>query len=275
VKLRFVHNILRLRRSLITVVVSSAIATSSFGFDIRYWVWQRDEPLDEQELAELAAQRVDTIYWHVGELENVGDAWRWKARFKLPASNANGIRFVPVVRLVSREKEPFSEASTTGLVTHLSAASAKQNELQLDYDAPDRLLPEYAAVLKRIHQSVPKLTITALPHWSRSDHLKVLQASVDELLPMLYDYEAEPILRDHTPLPLIAPDKISKLIEDWRDCPKTWRAGLPTFARLSVYDSNEKLRGQIRNWNWDELCLNRILVAASGGRWGSFILLAT
>src|SRR6202011_2466620 len=95
---RFAHNAVRLRQSLITVVISSAIATSSFSFDIRYWVWQRDEPLDERELAELAAQHVDTIYWHVGELENVGETWRWKARFNFPTPNANGLRFVPVVR---------------------------------------------------------------------------------------------------------------------------------------------------------------------------------
>ena len=256
------------------MVILSAIATSSFGFDIRYWVWQRDEPLDERELAELATQHVDTIYWQVGELENVGETWRWKARFNFPTSKANGLRFVRVVRLVSREKEPFSDASSTALIAQLKAASGKQDELQLDYDAPDRLVADYAAVLKRIHESVPKLTITALPHWSHSDYLQILTASVDELLPMLYDYEAEPVLNDHAPLPLIAPEKVSKLLGDWRKCAGAWRAGLPTFARLSVYDANEKLRGQIRNWNWDELSLNRGLVTASGGQWGSFILRA-
>jgi hypothetical protein len=272
VKARFVHNTLRLRQSLITAVISGAIATSSFGFDIRYWVWQRDEPLDRRELAELAAQHVETIYWQVGELENVGETWRWKARFNFPASNANGPRFVPVVRLVSRENQPFSDASSTALIAQLKPIGGKQDALQLDYDAPDRLVADYAAVLKRIHESVTKLTITALPHWSRSDYLHILTASVDELLPMLYDYQAEPVLKDHAPLPLIAPEKISKLIQDWGKCSGRWRAGLPTFARLSVYDANEKLRGQIRNWNWDELTFNRNLVSASGGRWGSFIL---
>ena len=271
-KPRFVHNTLRLRPSLIALVISCAVATSSFGFDVRYWVWQRDEPLDERELAELAAQHVDTIYWQIGELENVGETWRWKARFNFPTSNANGLRFVPVVRLVSREKEPFSDASSTALIAQLKPTSGKQDELQLDYDAPDRLVADYAAVLKRIHESVTKLTITALPHWSRSDYLHILTASVDELLPMLYDYEAEPVLKDHAPLPLIAPEKVSKLIGDWSKCAGAWRAGLPAFARLSVYDANEKLRGQIRNWNWDELSFNRSLVTASGGRWGSFIV---
>jgi len=64
---------------------------------------------------------------------------------------------------------------------------------------------------------------------------------------MLYDFEAEPILKNQSPLPLIEPEKISKLLQSWRACPKTWRAGLPVFARLSVYDANQKLRGQIRN----------------------------
>jgi hypothetical protein len=255
--------------------ISSGIAMSSSAHDVRYWVWQRDDPLDEQELTELAAQRIDTIYWHVGELENVGETWRWKARFNFPSPNAAHIRFVRVVRLVSRERQPFSDASVTALLASLSAVSAKHVELQLDYDAPDRLLADYAKTLNRIHGLVPHLTIAALPHWSRADHLKLLEPNVDELLPMLYDFEAEPVLKDQSPLPLISPDKISKLIEAWRACHKPWRAGLPVFARLSVYDASQKLRGQIRNWNWDELCFNRSFQMANRAQFGASILRAT
>jgi hypothetical protein len=56
-------------------LIFSAIAASAPAHDVRYWVWQRDDPPDERELAELAAQRVDTIYWQIGELENVGETW--------------------------------------------------------------------------------------------------------------------------------------------------------------------------------------------------------
>jgi hypothetical protein len=252
----------------------NAIAWSSYAHDIRYWVWQRDDPLDDRELIELAAQGVDTIYWQVGELENVGTTWRWKARFSFPTSDAAHIRVVPVVRLVSRERQPFSGPSTAALLASLSAATAKRDELQLDYDAPDRSLADYAAALKRIHELVPRLTIAALPHWSRVDHLRLLEANVDELLPMLYDFEAEPNLKDQSPLPLISPEKISKLIETWRACRKPWCAGLPVFARVSVYDVNQKLRGQIRNWNWDELCFNRSFQLGNGGQFGTAILRA-
>jgi hypothetical protein len=265
----------RLQRTILRIIFLSAIVTSAWADEVRYWVWQRDEPLDERELVELAAQRVDTIYWQVGELENVREAWRWKARFSFPTSEATRIRFVPVVRLVSRERQPFSDASITALLASLSATTAKRDELQLDYDAPDRLLADYANALKRIHELVPRLTIAALPHWSRADHLKLLEPNVDELLPMLYDFEPEPILKNQLPLPLISPEKISKLIESWRACHKPWRAGLPVFARLSLYDANDKLRGQIRNWNWDELCFNRSFQLVNGGQFATTILRAT
>ncbi len=266
-----------LQRVLILTIatVFSTIAVSSHAHDLRYWVWQRDDPLDEQELTELGAQKIDTIYWQIGELENIGVTWRWKTRFNFPSSDTTRIRFVPVVRLVSRELQPFSDASVTVLLASLSAVSAKHDELQLDYDAPDRLLADYAGALNRIHGLVPRLTIAALPHWSRADHLKLLEPNVDELLPMLYDFEAEPILKDQSPLPLISPEKISKLIESWRACRKPWRAGLPVFARLSLYDEHQNLRGQIRNWNWDELCFNRGFQMANGGQFGTSILRTT
>lgn len=262
-------------RWIIAITLLISAVTTSSAIEVRYWVWQRDDPLDEDEIAELTAQKVETVYWQVGELENSTDTWHWKARFDFPKSNQNGIRFIPAVRLVSREQQPFSQASRAALLERLAPIARNNDELQLDYDAPDRLLSEYSGALKQIHQIARKLTITALPHWSRPGALDILQPNVDELLPMLYDFEAEAVLKNESPLPLIAPEKISKLIDGWHACAKTWRAGLPVFARLSVYDSTRKLRGQIRNWNWDELCFNRSFQVTKAGPLGTFILSAT
>jgi hypothetical protein len=98
-------------------------ASSASAFETSFWVWQRSEPLSEPERAELAAQGVRTIYWQIGELENVGEAWRWKARFVLPQSRLGELIFVPVVRLESREKSPFSKTLLESLLGALSAVA--------------------------------------------------------------------------------------------------------------------------------------------------------
>jgi len=234
--------------------------SSASALETAFWVWQRSEPLSAAERAELSAQGVRTIYWQTGELENVGETWRWKARFTFPPAGSGGLRFVPVVRLESRERSPFSTASLPALLSALSAVTKGVDELQIDYDAPDRLVEEYAAALRKIHALVPKLGITALPGWSRRAVWRVFDGSVDELLPMLYDFEPDPIVEGAAPLPLLVPEKLERSLAEWSHCPIPWRAGLPSFARVTLFDPSGKSRGHIRDWSWDDLCFNKSLV---------------
>jgi hypothetical protein len=238
--------------------VVTLLCSSANAFDMAFWVWQRSETLSESERAELSEQGVRTIYWQTGELENVGETWRWKVRFPLPESN-DDLRFVPVVRLDSRERTPFSKTSVESLLGALAAVAKGADELQLDYDAPDRLVEEYAAALKKIHALVPRLSITALPGWSRSQVLRALEQSVDELLPMLYDFEPDPVVEGAAPLPLLDPEKLERSLADWNRCQIAWRAGLPAFARVTLFDPSGKSRGHVREWNWDDLCFNKSL----------------
>lgn len=236
------------------------LGSSAGGFDTSFWVWQRSEPLSEPECAELSAQGVRTIYWQTGELENVGETWRWKARFALPRASNDALRFVPVVRLESREKSPFSKTSIESLLGALAVVTKGVDELQLDYDSPDRLVEEYAGALKKIHALVPRLSITALPSWSRTPVLRLLERSVDELLPMLYDFESDPVVEGAAPLPLLDPEKLDRSLADWNGCQIAWRAGLPAFARVTLFDPSGKSRGHVREWIWDDLCFNKALV---------------
>lgn len=250
------------------------VAPSVSAFDISFWVWQRSEPLSRSERAELSAQGVHTIYWQVGELENVEETWQWKARFALPRAEDVEIRFVPVVRLESREKSPFSKPSLESLFGALSAMTKGTDELQLDYDAPDRLVEEYGAALKKIHGLVPRLSITALPGWSRKEVLHALESSVDELLPMLYDFEPDPVVEGAAPLPLLVPEKLERSLTEWSHCQIAWRAGLPSFARVTLFDPSGKSRGHIREWNWDDLCFNKSLATLRPAALGVTVLKA-
>jgi len=187
-------------RAIALLLIASCLRAS--GFENAYWAWQRNEPPSAREIEELRRQGVRTIYWQIGELVEAGAVWRWNARFELPASTGE-LRFVPVVRLESRERTPFSTVANASLVSALTPAIQGADELQIDYDAPDRLLGDYAATLKEIHKLVPRLSITALPHWERPSAVRESKGAADEMLAMLYEFE--PDRKGGAPLPFISP----------------------------------------------------------------------
>ena len=241
----------------------SGVAAS--GFETSYWAWQRNEPPSATEMEELTAQGVSVVYWQIGELVESGATWRWSVRFQLPADTAE-VRFVPVVRLESRERAPFSPEANASLIQALKSAIQGRDELQIDYDAPDRLLGEYAAMLKQLHKLVPRLTITALPNWARPSAVRQLKGAADEMLVMLYDFEPE--TKGGEPLPLIMPQKIDRYLADWNGTGIPWRAGLPVFARATVFDAENKSCGHVRAWTWDDICFNSALEVAAPTKLG-------
>jgi hypothetical protein len=250
-----------------------AVSRAAFAFDTSYWVWQRSEPLTAGEIKVLEDQGVREVYWQVGELVNSGNSWNWKTRFRFPAA-IPPIHFIPVVRLVSKEASPFNERSLESLRSNLVTVGDLTGELQLDYDAPDRLLQDYSRALKRIHESARSLSITALPHWSRANLWTGLEGCADSLFPMFYDFDPEPKLVNDSPKPLIDSETMSRMLNEWSHSPLPWHAGLPAFARVTIYDKTGKSRGQIRNWIWDEITFNAKLKPATGSSRSTSVLIA-
>jgi hypothetical protein len=250
---------MKCRVALLLLFARCAVASE---FETSYWAWQRNEPPSAHEMEELKAQGVRAIFWQIGELVENGAVWRWRARFDLPANTAQ-LRFVPVVRLESRERTPFTAQTNASLISALTDATRNARELQLDYDAPDRLIADYAAMLKQLHTQVPRLSITALPHWAHTSAAKELAAAADELLVMLYDFE--PDAMGAAPVPLIVPEKIDRYLAEWSRRQVKWRVGLPVFARVTVFDASGKSLGHVRAWNWDGICFNNAfdIVAAT------------
>ena len=247
-------------RALLATTLFLWQVASAAAWDTSYWVWNRSQPLTETERTALRAQKVRTLFWQAGELENSGATWRWRSRLAVPAADPD-FRFVPVLRLVSAERDPFSAPSTNALLAAIGPLAQTSSELQIDFDCPDRLIPDYARALRQIHSLVPRLSITALPSWSRAACLRTLEPCVDELLPMLYDFQPDPPIDGdtHRPLPLLAPEKLQGQLAAWNDCKIAWRAGLPTFARVTIFSADGKSRGHLRVWNWDDLSFNPAL----------------
>ena len=108
---------------------------------------------------------------------------------------------------------------------------------------------------------MPHLSITALTHWPRLREFPALVRSVEEIAPMFYDMQSDPtgVSIDAPPPPILDPEQVGAALRAWSGCPIPWRAGLPSFARLTVFDRTGLSRGQIPNWEWDDFCFHKNL----------------
>ena len=224
------------------------------------WVWNRSTPLTATELREVQSAGISTLYWHFAEIENRNGEWTWKKRLgQLPQPTTPALRVVPVIRLETSVSKPFTAAARAALRQRIVAALQPlgADEWQMDYDAPDRLVGNYAVFLTELRGAAPKLSSTALAGWVRLPEFAQLCASVAELYPMFYDLEPDTATALR---PLLEPDMTVVLLDAWRNhCGIPWKAGLPWFARLTLYGSDGKSRGHLREWAWDDVVFRREL----------------
>lgn len=262
----------RMRRliSRICLAIALCCVTVENGMAADFWVWHRTKPLKEDERTALVKLGVTTLYWHVGEMENRTGQWRWKSPPRTTLGLAAGFGIVPVVRLTSEVKQPFPAEARRQLREEMARVAGEFGTLQIDYDCPDRLLHDYAAALREVRAAVPHLSITALAQWPRLPGFPELTRTVEEIAPMFYDLQADPTgVSAETPPPaLLDPTQLEAALRPWKQCPIPWRAGLPTFARLTVFDRTGLSRGQIPNWTWDDFCFHKSLHTLAPTRLG-------
>lgn len=226
-----------------------------------FWVWNRESPLTEIELAQLKRAGVETIYWQIAELEIRAERLSSKARWTLPPST-EGISFLPVIRLESSILDP-AQIDPFDLVKWVKNAGV-EDALQFDYDCPERLLSSYAKLLRSFRQQFGNLQLssTALASWCESAKWSEVEAELDEVFPMFYD--ALPEVTQKTVRPdqarvLVDAVYVSSLIDQWSEMSKIpWQAGLPNFTRLSIFRKSQA-KGHIRDWHLEELLVNPAL----------------
>ena len=234
--------------------------------DRSYWVWGRSKRLASDEIEELRMQKVSRLYWQVA----TGDGQSAPKVFGTASAEQAGSdpnwTVIPVVRVESRKvpAQRFFQALRSTSVIFQGRA------LQIDFDCPDRLLPEYAELLRTLRSTWPELSIGALTHWPTVRGFPDLAASVAELCPMFYDIDPEPtgVGPDHLPPAILDPRRVAPLFESWKTCPTPWRAGLPTFTRVTIFDSTGLSRGQIFDWAWEEMVFHPRLHLARNGENG-------
>lgn len=223
-----------------------------------FWVWNRDAPLTAPEITALRAGGVTRLYWHVGELvARPGGALAWRSRIAPPPAPAD-LTIIPTVRLATELRSP--ELFTAAALAEKLAGAAIGGRVQVDYDCPDRLVPVYAERLRSVRAAgnVPWLSVTALAGWVDKPGFADLRAAADELCPMFYDLDPDPLkpLLDET---------VDQRLTNWgRACGTgtPWLAGLPAFARVTLRDREGHARGHLRTWAWEDIFFHPALEAA-------------
>ncbi len=254
-----------------------------------FWVWNRAQPLTPTERTTLRAAGIDRLYWQAGELELHGADLVFRRTTPLPADPAAlppdvaSPEIIPVVRVSTaiRSPEQFSnEALGRALRPVVDATPGR--EVQIDFDCPDRLLPLYAERLRAARQGadIRHLTITALAGWADAPSAATLWPAIDAVYPMLYDTRTDPTPTPGDPSPchprrLLDPDELAARLRSWKNCPVPWYAGLPVFARVTLYDAAGHSRGHLRAWDWDDLVFNPALTLDRAPAGGTTLFRAT
>lgn len=213
-----------------------------------FWVWHRSSALTPAEQSSISS--ASRLYWQVAEF-----GWRdgkWSPR-PLGKPQADQAKLIPVVRLDPGPDsilKPDAAASLAKWIRfHFDGKPPAS--LQLDYDCPVRLLPKYAEYITalRAELSLQEVSVTALASWIGTPGIDKVGKAADEMVPMFYDITADPpadvVAGKLVPM---AGGEAGKWIAKWKDCRTPWRAGLPNFARLTLFQSDGTLSGHLRQW---------------------------
>jgi len=258
--------------------LSLLLIPSLMASDASFWVWQRTTPLDSKEIAALQQAGTKDLYWQVGTLALHDSHWVWRERFSVgfPVLRklAPFLHFIPVVRLEPKTGESVSAENFLQLLPILdeTVSATGADMMQIDYESPDRLIPEYENFLRSLndHGRSWHLSITALGHWFK--FANDFQGLADEITPMFYDLnpKRESLSNDRLP-PLIDAPVVEKQIASWKSCKVPWKAGLPNFCRVSVVNPAGVSRGNIHSWELDELWFSPLLSPLQSTRDGESI----
>jgi hypothetical protein len=137
-----------------------------------------------------------------------------------------------------KEFERISSADAVRAILSALAADLDRAEddqakvigLQLDFDVPTRLLPNYTAILKNIRDQLPKelqLSITGLPTWLDSSGLGEPLSACDFWVPQCYGAQIPERLDQR--IPITNPDFVARSVSRTRDM------GVPFYAGLAAY----------------------------------------
>jgi hypothetical protein len=147
----------------------------------------------------------------------------------------------------TKDGAPLDNLAEARLLAERGLQKARDNgvpvrELQIDFDCPTRLLPEYAAWLKELRGGLSgmRLTVTTLPTWLGDGEFRTLVEAVDGWTLQVHGTELPTANR---PAPLIEAEQALDWIDEARGLGKPFRVALPTYSYLACFSEKGRYLG--------------------------------
>lgn len=206
---------------------------------VAFWSWRTRLPSEEAVAAAARAAGARELFARAGQF----DFERGEVRRIRPAEGRfvraldvhlvyNGTR--SLLANLERVGENALAAAVAETYADDSARARRDGArvvgLQLDIDAPTRLLPLYARVLRAVRARVPadtKLSVTGLTTWMESPQLAGVLDAVDFWVPQMYGARVPERLDERTSI--ASPRAVA------REAERAARLGKPFYAGLAAY----------------------------------------
>jgi hypothetical protein len=212
---------------------------------IAFWAWRNEAPSEEEVEQAARRTRVHALFMRAGQIDYDGGTLR-----RIRAVTGRFPRALELhlvyngTRSLLKEFEQADEAALAMAVAEAyreDAVRARQDGarvagIQLDIDAPTRLLARYAKVLRLVRERLPqgtKLSVTGLPSWMESEALDRVLSEVDFWIPQCYGALIPDRLDQLTPIS--SAQAVARTVARARRLNRPFYAGLAAYGYAILY----------------------------------------
>lgn len=212
---------------------------------IAFWAWRTNVPSEVEIHQAFAATKAQTLFLRTGQYDLATGALQRirPVSGQLPASVELHLVYNGTREFLRgwEQLEPSAIAASIADTFRADLVRANNDHarvvgLQLDFDAPTRLLPKYATTLRRLRELLPpniKLSITGLPTWANSQDLNAALAAVDFWIPQCYGTTIPTHVSQR--IPISSPSDVARTIRQMRQLDKPFYAGLSAYSYAILY----------------------------------------
>ncbi|HEX4945186.1 MAG TPA: DUF3142 domain-containing protein [Blastocatellia bacterium] len=225
---------------------------------IAFWAWRTNAPNEAEIHKAFAATNAKTLFLRAGQFDLANNSLQRirPVSGTLPTSVELHLVY-NATRPFLRGWEQLEPSATAANIANTFRADlvrasndhARVVGLQLDFDAPTRLLPQYANTLRHLRELLPpniKLSITGLPTWANSHDIKPVLTTVDFWIPQCYGTTIPTHVKQR--IPISSPSEVARTITKMRRLDKPFYAGLSAYSYAILYAKDGgllELRGDL------------------------------